>query len=126
MNGFASALALGASWLSVAAMGVSLLVLLIRYFAEPFAPELPFGPLIRRLIDGRPLMPESVDASSTANRRLRRRLRRNEWALHNQLQLIAWVLCTALLSRLIIFASALVGCWINGDLLAFFSDFRNH
>ena len=126
MNGFVSAFALSASWLTVAAMGVSLLVLLIRYAAEPFAPGLPFGPLVRRLIEGRPLVSESSDDSSTANRGLRRRLRRNEWALHNQLYLIAWLLCTALASRLIIFASALVGCWLNGDLTAFFSDFRNH
>ncbi len=127
MNGFASVLATGASWLVLIAMGLSLPVLLLRYFAEPFAPELPFGPLVRRLIDGRPLMPEeALTDSSTANRRLRRRLRQNEWALHNQLQLLAWVLCSVLLSRLIIFASALVGCWLNGDLLAFFSDFRNH
>lgn len=126
MNGFVSAFASIASWLAVAAMGVSLLVLLIRYIAEPFAPGLAFGPLIRRLIDGRPLQPDPIEDSSTANRKLRRRLRRNEWALHNQLQLIAWVLCAALLSRLIIFASALVGCWLNGNLLAFFSDFKNH
>ena len=98
-----------ASWLTIGAMGVSLLVLLIRYIAEPFAPGLAFGPLIRRLIDGRPLLPDPIEDSSTANRNLRRRLRKKEWALHNQLQLIAWVLCTALMSRLIIFTAALVG-----------------
>lgn len=126
MNGFASAFAMIASWLTIGAMGVSLLVLLIRYIAEPFAPGLAFGPLIRRLIDGRPLLPDPIEDSSTANRNLRRRLRKKEWALHNQLQLIAWVVCTALMSRLIIFTAALVGCGLNGNLLAFFTDFKNH
>ena len=125
MNGSVNVLSAGASVFALLAMGASLLVLLIRYFAEPAAPGLPFGPLVRRLIDGRPLTMES-DTSSTANRQLRRRLRRNEWALHNQLVLIAWVICVFILSRLIILASALVGCWMNGNLMAFFHDFRGH
>ena len=107
-------------------MGISLLVLIIRYFLEPAAPGVPFSSLLRRLVDGRPLTSDSYDDASTANRRLRRRLRRNEWAFHNQVQLIAWVLCAAVLSRLIILASAMVGCWVNGNLPAFFSDFRGH
>lgn len=126
MSGFVNILTAGASVFAYLAMGVSLLVLLIRYVCEPFAPGLPFGPLVRRLIDGRPLLPETANATSTANRQLRRRLRRNEWALHNQLQLIAWVLCLFILSRLVILASALVGCWLNGNLMAFFHDFRGH
>lgn len=112
--------------MTVAVMGASLLVLIIRYFMEPAAPGLPFGSLIRRLVDGRPLTSDSYDDASTANRRLRRRLRRNEWAFHTQLQLIVWVLCIAVLSRLVILASAMVGCWLNGNLLAFFNDFRGH
>lgn len=112
--------------MTMAVMGASLLVLIIRYFMEPAAPGLPFGPLIRRLVDGRPLTSDSYDDASTANRRLRRRLRRNEWAFHTQFQLIVWVLCVAVLSRLVIMASAMVGCWLNGNLLAFFNDFRGH
>lgn len=126
MTGTVNILAGAAFWLSVAAMGLSLMVLIIRYLAAPFAPELPFGPLVRRLIDGRPLTPEEPEGYSTANRQLRRRLRRNEWALHRQLQIIGWVVCVFLVSRLMIFAAALVGCWLGGDLTAFFNDFRGH
>ena len=63
MSGLAGVLSAGASVFAVVAMGASLAVLLIRYFMEPFAPGLPFGPLIRRLIDGRPLTVESSGAS---------------------------------------------------------------
>ena len=108
------------------AMSGALIVLRIRYVLEPAAPGQPFGPLLRRLIDGKPLTPDSYDDASTANRRLRRRLRKNEWAFHAQLQLILWVVCIVILSRLVIVASAMVGSWINGNLVAFFSDFRGH
>ena len=83
----------------------------VRYSAEPFASGIAFGPLIRRLVDGRPLEPESMEDHSTANRQLRRRLRRNEWALHNQVKIVAWVFSVAVVSRLVIFASAL---WAAG------------
>ncbi len=126
MNGFERALSAAAPWLVTAGMSVSLIVLLIRYFLEPAAPGTPFGPLLRRLIDGKPLSGDHPDDASTANRRLRRRLRKNEWAFHAQLQLILWTVCIVLLSRLVILASAMVGCWLNGNLLAFFSDFRGH
>ena len=126
MNGLAKALSMLAPWLVTIAMGVSLLVLILRYFLEPVAPGMPFGALLRALIRGEPLEQEIPDDASTANRRLRRSLRRNEWAPHAQLQLLLWVFCIALLSRLIILASAMVGCWLNGNLLAFFSDFRGH
>jgi len=126
MNALAKALSFASPWLVTLAMGVSLLVLLIRYFMEPAAPGLPFRTLISRLVNGKPLAQDHYDDASTANRRLRRSLRKNEWALHAQLQLILWVICIALLSRLIILASAMVGCWLNGNLLAFFSDFRGH
>jgi len=126
MSSLTRALSAGAPIFAVAIMGVSLLVLLIRYAAEPFAPNLSFGRLIRRLVDGRPLTIDTSVGASTANRQLRRRLRKNEWALHNQLHIIAWILCLFVLSRLVIFASALVGSWLNGNLLAFFSDFRSH
>ena len=126
MNGVERALSAAAPWLVTAVMGVSLIVLLIRYFLEPAAPGTPFGPLLRRLIDGKPLSGDHPDDASTANRRLRRRLRKNEWAFHAQLQLILWTVCIVLLSRLVILASAMVGCWLNGNLLAFFSDFRGH
>jgi len=55
MSSLTRALSAGAPIFAVAIMGVSLLVLLIRYAAEPFAPNLSFGRLIRRLVDGRPL-----------------------------------------------------------------------
>lgn len=126
MSGWIHYLAMGVSALAVAAMGISLFVLLVRYAAEPFAPGIAFGPLIRRLLEGRPLKVESADEYSTANRQLKRRLRRNEWALHNQLQIVAWVFCAAMLSRLVIFASALVGSSLGGDLMAFFHDFQAH
>lgn len=126
MNGLARALSVVAPWLVILSMSVTLVVLLIRYFLEPAAPGVPFGPLMRRLIDGKPLVQDSYETSSTANRRLRRRLKKNEWALHAQLQLILWVVCAVILSRLIILASAMVGSWLNGNLLAFFSDFRGH
>ena len=125
MNGMSRILTAGASFFAVTAMGASLLVLLIRYILEPAAPGLSFGRRLRRLTNGRPLADEP-SGESTANRQLRRRLRKNEWALRNQLHIIAWILCVFILSRLIIFASALVGSWINGNLLAFFSDFRGH
>ena len=126
MSGWIRVLSTGASALTVAAMCISLFVLLVRYSAEPFAAGIAFGPLIRRLVDGRPLESETRGDYSTANRQLRRRLRRNEWALHNQLKIVAWVVCVAILSRLVIFASALVGSWLGGDLMAFFHDFEGH
>lgn len=126
MSGWIHVLSTGASALTVAAMCISLFVLLVRYSAEPFASGIAFGPLIRRLVDGRPLEPETMEDYSTANRQLRRRLRRNEWALHNQLKIVAWVVCVAIVSRLVIFASALVGSWLGGDLTAFFHDFEGH
>ena len=126
MSGWIHVLSTGASALTVAAMCLSLFVLLVRYSAEPFASGIAFGPLIRRLVDGRPLEPESMEDHSTANRQLRRRLRRNEWALHNQVKIVAWVFSVAVVSRLVIFASALVGSWLGGDLTAFFSDFQGH
>lgn len=126
MNGFERALSSAAPWLVIIGMCAALIVLLIRFFLEPAAPGVAFAPLLRRLIDGKPLASESPDDASTANRRLRRRLRKNEWAFHAQVQLILWVICIALLSRLVILASAMVGCWLNGNLLAFFSDFRGH
>ena len=126
MTGYISVLAASVPWLAVLAMGLSLLVLLVRYAAAPFAPDLPFGPLVRRLMAGRPLTHEPPESHSTANRQLRRRLRRNEWALHRQLQIIGWVVCLAILSRLMIFAAVLVSCGLSGDLSAFFNDFRGH
>lgn len=125
MSNTSQMLSAGASMFAIAAMGASLVVLLVRYLAEPFAPGLSLGALIEKLRAGQP--PDAgIVGASTANRQLRRRLRKNEWALHNQLHIIAWILCVALLSRLVILASALVGCWINGNLPAFFNDFRGH
>ena len=115
-----------ASWVLAVIMGLSLLILLIRYFTEPIAPGIPFPSLMRRLLRGRPLYGMQTDDSSTANRGLKRRLRRNEWALHNQLHIIAWVVCVAILSRLLIFSAALIGSWLDGSLTAFFHDFLGH
>ena len=115
-----------ASWIIALVMGLSLLILLIRYFTEPIAPGIAFPSLMRRLLNGRPLHGAHADDSSTANRGLRRRLRRNEWALHNQMHILAWVICVVILSRLLIFASALIGCWLDGSLTAFFHDFEGH
>ncbi len=115
-----------ASWVIAVVMGLSLLILLIRYFTEPIAPGIAFPALMRRLLDGRPLHGAHTDDSSTANRGLRRRLRRNEWALHNQTQILVWVACVAVLSRLLIFAAALIGCRLDGSLTAFFHDFEGH
>jgi len=116
----------GASWVVSAVMGASLLILLIRYFTEPAAPGIAFPSLMRKLIKGRPLVNDQIDDASTANRGLRRRLRKNEWALHNQMNVLAWVICVALLSRLLIFAAAMLGSWLDGSLTAFFRDFRGH
>lgn len=126
MSGWIQACSTGAAVLTVAAMCLSLFVLLARYAAEPFASNLSFGALIRRLLDGRPLEATPVSDYSTANRQLRRRLRKNEWAFHNQLKIVKWVVCVAILSRLVIFASALVGSWLSGELASFFHDFRGH
>ncbi len=126
MNAFVSVLSWGASALLIAAMGVALVVLLLRYVTAPAAGNLPFGTLVRRLLDGRELTQEAGEEYSAANRQLRRRLRRNEWALHAQLRILVWVLCGLLLSRLVIFATALVGSGLSGNLVAFFHDFSGH
>lgn len=126
MSGWIRACSTGTAVLTVAAMCLSLFVLLARYAAEPFVSDLSFGALIRRLLDGRPLEAAPVSDYSTANRQLRRRLRKNEWAFHNQLKIVKWVACVAILSRLVIFASALVGSWLSGELASFFHDFRGH
>ena len=95
--------------------------------AEPLAPGIEFAPLVRRLIDHRALAPqETVIEESVISRQLRRRLKRNEWALHNQLQLIVWILCLMLLSRLIILAASMVASCFTGSLDELFQAAISH
>lgn len=114
-------------WLLAAVSGCSLVILALRCGAEPFAPGIEFGPLVRRLIERRPLEDEDyAGESSVVSRQLRRRLRRNEWALHNQLHLIVWLMCLMLVSRLLILASAMVGSCLSGSLEELFHSAISH
>ncbi|MBQ8953516.1 MAG: hypothetical protein IJ048_05330, partial [Clostridia bacterium] len=72
-----------------------------------------------------PQGPVTADASP-ASRQLRRRLRRNEWALHTQLRLIVWILCVMLLSRLLNLAAAMVGSVLTGSLDRLFTAAISH
>ena len=115
-------------WLLAVTLACSLGILLLRFFAEPFAPGIEFGPLVRRLVNRRALEPEgpSVEDSSAASRQLRRRLRRNEWALHTQLRLLVWIACLMMFSRLLILASAMVGSVLTGSLDRLFTAAISH
>ena len=128
MNFLANLLSSLVPWLLAITMVFSLLILLLRCIAEPFAPGIEFGSLVRRLVDHRALEPEGTafDDASTASRQLRRRLRRNEWALHTQLRILLWIACVMLLSRLLILASAMVGSVLTGSLDRLFTAAISH
>ena len=115
-------------WLLAMMLICSLFILLLRFFAEPFAPGIEFGPLVRRLVNRRALEPRGpvLEVPFTASRQLRRRLRRNQWALHNQLRLLIWIGCVMLLSRLLILASAMVGSVLTGSLERLFTAAISH
>ena len=128
MTAIANLLVALGPWLLAVTLICSLFILALRTVAEPFAPGIEFGPLVRRLIDRRALEPQgpvTADASP-ASRQLRRRLRRNEWALHTQLRLIVWILCVMLLSRLLILAAAMVGSVLTGSLDRLFTAAISH
>ena len=115
MNTLADLLSSLVPWLLAAITGCSFVILVLRYLAEPLAPGIEFGPLVRRLIDRRALEPQGPEVEpSVISRQLRRRLKRNEWALHNQIHLIVWILCLMLLSRLLILAAAMVSSCLAG------------
>jgi|GEM_PF-690822 len=115
-------------WLLAVTLGCTLFILLLRCVAEPFAPGIEFGPLVRRLVNRRALEPQgpAVEDASAASRQLRRRLRRNEWALHTQLRLLVWIACVMLFSRLLILASAMVGSVLTGSLDRLFTAAISH
>ena len=117
-----------APFLTGAALFCAFAILAVRCLAEPFAPGIKFGPLVRRLVDRRELEPggPAVDDASAASRQVRRRLRHNEWALHTQIRLILWILCVMLLSRLLILASAMVGSVLTGSLNRLFTAAISH
>ena len=128
MTAFANLLSALVPWLLAVTLICSLFILVLRFVAEPFAPGIEFGPLVRRLIDRRALEPQgpAFEDASPASRQLRRRLRRNEWALHTQLRLIVWILCVMLLSRLLNLASAMVGSVLTGSLDRLFTAAISH
>ena len=115
-------------WLLAVTLGCSALILVLRFFAEPFAPGIEFGPLVRRLVNRQALEAQTsvVEDASAASRQLRRRLRRNEWAFHTQLRLLVWIACVMLLSRLLILASAMVGSVLTGSLNKLFTAAISH
>ena len=53
MNTLADLLSSLVPWLLAAITGCSFVILVLRYLAEPLAPGIEFGPLVRRLIDRR-------------------------------------------------------------------------
>ena len=128
MTAFANLLSALVPWLLAVTLICSLFILVLRFVAEPFAPGIEFGPLVRRLIDRRALEPQgpALEEASPASRQLRRRLRRNEWALHTQLRLIVWILCVMLLSRLLNLAAAMVGSVLTGSLDRLFTAAISH
>lgn len=127
MNTLADLLSSLVPWLLAAITGCSFVILVLRYLAEPLAPGIEFGPLVRRLIDRRALEPQGPEVEpSVISRQLRRRLKRNEWALHNQIHLIVWILCLMLLSRLLILAAAMVSSCLAGSLDELFHAAISH
>ncbi len=125
MGVFVDALSLGASGIAAILMMIALIVLLVRYFAEIFAPNIPFSLLCDSLRRKRPFIP-NVTSTSTLGRSERRRVQNNTWALHTQGDLLIWIVALTLLSRLLIFASAMAGSLLSGSLGSFFHDFGGH
>ena len=69
MTTFANLLSALVPWLLAITLICSLFILMLRFIAEPFAPGIEFGPLVRRLIDRRALEPRGPaveDASPPA------------------------------------------------------------
>lgn len=127
MQAMADLLSALVPWLLAAVMGSAFIILALRTAAEPFAPGIEFGPLVRRLIERRPLENTLYEGdASVYSRQLRRRLRRNEWALHNQAHLLIWLMCLMLVSRLLILASAMVGSCLSGSLEELFHAAISH
>ena len=126
MEFFCDLLSSLAPWLLVLTMGCSLLILLLRGCAEPFAPGIAFGSLVRRLVNHQRLDSNLPGEGSAASRQLRRRLRRNEWAMHTQLRLIVWIACVMLLSRLLILAAAMIGSCLSASLDKLFTAAISH
>ena len=116
------------SWLLAMMLGISGIILIIRCICEPRAPGIAFRVLLRRLIDRRDISEGIVfeDEASVATRGLRKRLRRNEWALHTQWRLFLWIGCVMLLSRLLILASAMVGSCLTDSLSKLFTAAISH
>lgn len=125
MSALIDALSLGASAITAGLMIVSLVILLVRYFAEIFSPNISFAALFSSLRRLTPL-PAPSQSTSTLGRSGRRRLRQSTWALHTQMDLLIWIAALALLSRLLIFLSAMAGSLFWGSLDSFFQDFGGH
>lgn len=125
MGALVHALSLGAAVITALLLMISLVILVVRYFAEIFAPNVPFSLLWDSLRRKRPFIP-NVTSTSTLGRSKRRRVQSNTWALHTQGDLLIWIVALTFLSRLLIFVSAMAGSLLSGSLGSFFHDFGGH
>ena len=125
MSKFIDAISRGASVVAAVLMVISLIILLVRYFVEIFSPHISFAELCSRIRHRMPL-PSEEHSTSTLSRRDRRRLQQNTWVLHQQIDLLVWIAALALLSRLLVFLSAMAGSIFWGSLDSFFQDFGGH
>lgn len=107
------------------AMGVLLVLLLVRYFSEPFVPNLSFGELLERLRDGRPALPPE-DGVSVAPRRLRTRLRHKEFSRYQILKQLGWIFSLMVISRGLMVLIGVVGSALQGNLAGYLSHFADH
>ena len=97
----------------IAAFGITLSILLFRYFTEPGG-YVPFFSLIRRF-SRQPSAIADGDAS-LATRKLRRTLRKNSLAFHHQMRIIAFVFTVMAISRILIFLTVVIGFAAQGRL----------
>ncbi len=125
MDVIVNALSLGASAIAAILMLISLIILLTRYVAEIHSPNIPFPVLCDSLRRKTRFTPNTA-STSTLGRIGRRRIQRSTWALHTQGDLLIWIIALALMSRLLIFVSAMVGSLLGGSIGSFFHDFSGH
>ncbi|MBR0463290.1 MAG: hypothetical protein IJJ23_02755 [Clostridia bacterium] len=126
-NTFASLI----TWLLALMLSVAGAILILRCLCEPFAPGISFRRMLRRLLERHRLDEGLADSSGEESswgisRGLRRRLRHNKWALHNQWRLLLWIGCVMLLSRLLILAAAMVGSCLTDSLSKLFTAAISH
>jgi len=109
---------------SLIAMGLLLLILLLRYFAEPALPGLAFGALIRRIFS-RSAPPDPLPV---VNDTRSQELLRDEPALHRHARLAGWIFAMMALSRVIIILAVIGGAAWQGQetLNSLFTNFNGH